>query len=336
VQHRQRRLGVLGRAEVAEDARAARGPEARLQRLGDPRPFELLAAALAEDPADQRRGRDQIARRPRVGALRAPDRGVLAGHLRRIELGLVDVGVDAGDVVLDVALDQRAGRPEDVVELVGLALEVGVGVRRHLPLLAVHRGVRAAREARQLAAAGVAQHVHEEQAVLGPGVAEPEHRAVARAPVDVGDAEALVAHDHHVVARHVAALDVRGAHAERRVLVEARDVGGRQPGHVVDEVAVHAELLAAVRDGLPGGDERRQLGQGVQAARPGGEDVAEAAAVVGAVGLLERRRTRGRQRRRRRGRKRRQRRELRGGGRRAGERGENGQQGDRAKHGAGS
>ena len=75
-------------------------------------------------------------------------------------------------------------------------------------------GVGAAGEARELSAAGVAQRVHEEQAVLGGGVAEPEHRAVAVAAVDVRDAEALVAHDRDVAARGVAALDV--ARAARR------------------------------------------------------------------------------------------------------------------------
>jgi hypothetical protein len=128
--------------------------------------------------------------------------------------------------VLHVALDHRPGRAEDVVELVGLALQVGLRVRRDPPLLGVHAGVGAAGEARQLAAPGVAQHVHEEEPVLRAHVAEPEHRAVARRAEDVRHAEALVAHDRDVLARRVAALGVAVAHAEGRVLEEAPDLVG--------------------------------------------------------------------------------------------------------------
>jgi hypothetical protein len=198
--------------------------------------------------------------------------------------------------VLDVALHRRPGRAEHVVEPVRLALQVGLGVRSDRPLLGVLRRVRAAREPRQLAAPGVAQHVHEEQPILGARVAEAEHRPVARRAVDVRHAEALVAHDRDVRARRVAALYVALADPERRVLEEAADLPGLQPGRRVDEVAVHAELVAAVRHRLAGAEEREQLGRAVVAARAGREDVAEAAAVVGAVSQRLRRRRAGNQR----------------------------------------
>ena len=98
-------------------------------------------------------------------------------------------------------LDLRAVGAVEVVELVDLALEVRLRVGRERPLL-VRRSSRLPgappANDRQLRAAEVAQHVDEEQAVLGGRVAGAEHRAVARLAVDVRDAEALVAHDRHV------------------------------------------------------------------------------------------------------------------------------------------
>ena len=127
----------------------------------------------------------------------------------------------------------------------------------------------AAREARQLAAAGVAQDVHEEQPVLRARVAEPEHRARARRAVDVRHAEGLVAHDRDVRARRVGALDVARRHAERAVLEVLGDVGGLQPRRRVDEVAVHRQLVAAVRDRRAGRQEGAELGSVVAPARAG-------------------------------------------------------------------
>jgi hypothetical protein len=221
---RHRRGLVLGGAEVAEHARPALAPEPLVERLGDLRPRQLVPAPAPEDAADQRRDGDQILAPEPVRALRVADRGVLAGHLRRVELCLGDVAVDAGDVVVDVAADELALGAQQLRELVALVGEVGLGIWRDPPLLGVHRGVRAAGEARQLAAAGMAQHVHEEQAVLGAGVAEPEHRAVARPAVDVRDAEGLVAHDRHVRARGGRPLRLPGPHAEARVLEVAGDL----------------------------------------------------------------------------------------------------------------
>ena len=284
-EHRRRGLGVLGGAEVAERAQALALAEALLERVGDLRPRELLAAALAEDAADQRRRGDQVGLLPGLRALRMAERRVLAGQLRRVELGLVDVGVDAGDVVADVALDLLAVGAEEVRQLGRLALEVGLRVGRDLPLLGVHRRVGAAREVGQLGPARVAQDVHEEQPVLRGRVARPEHGAVARGAVDVRHAEAAVAHDRDVPARGVGPLGLAVGHAEARVLEVVRQLLGGQPRRGVHQVAVHAELVAAVRHRRARGEEGRQLGAVVAPARAGREDVAEALAVVGLVGL---------------------------------------------------
>src|SRR4051794_21084590 len=57
-----RRGAVLGGAEVLEHARAAALAEPQVERVGHLRPRQLVAAAAAEDPADQRRGRHQVGR----------------------------------------------------------------------------------------------------------------------------------------------------------------------------------------------------------------------------------------------------------------------------------
>ena len=296
--HGDRRLGVLGRAEVRPDALAALAPEALLGVLEQQRRVELAAAALAEDPADQARGGDHVRDLPvlRPGP---PDRGVLARHLERVHARLLDVAVDPGHVVGHVLLEPGAGGAVDVVAQVELALEVGLGVRRDLPLRVVLRPVagRAARERGQLRPPGVAQGVHHEQPVLGAHVAEPEHRARARGAVDVRHAEVAVAHDRHVVTagRRVDPLRLVLLHAEGGVLEVLGDVGGAQPGGGVDEVAVHLKLLGgvlrtrrvrAVRLGRrAGGEECRDVGAACMAVLSRRQDVPEAAAVVGSEGL---------------------------------------------------
>ena len=72
----------------------------------------------------------------------------------------------------------------------------------------------AAGEARQLRAPGVAQHVHEEQPVLGADVARAEQRVRARGAVDVRNAEARVADHDHAGARAVGALLLADRDAE--------------------------------------------------------------------------------------------------------------------------
>ena len=142
-------------------------------------PVELVAAAAPEDAADERRGGDQVLALPRVRPLRPPDRGVLARQLRRVELRLGDVLVDAGDVV--VASWRRispcgpSGAGSCWAWRVRSASVYGATAHCSASIAALG----AAGEARQLRAPGVAQHVHEEQPVLGARVAEAEHRAVA-------------------------------------------------------------------------------------------------------------------------------------------------------------
>ena len=206
-----RRLGVVGRAEVAPDLWPGGAAVLGQRRLVDGGIAELAAAALAEDAADQRGGGDHVG--PLPGQQRLADRRVLARQLGRVELGLGDVLVDAGDVVVQVLLELDALGAVDVVGEVDLLLQVGLGVGRDRPLLGVHRLVRAAGEARELGAAGVAQHVHEEEAVLGADVAGAEHQVGAVVGVDVGDVE-LVAGHRDPGARAVGALDVVGLDAE--------------------------------------------------------------------------------------------------------------------------
>src|SRR5207247_1233494 len=83
--------GRVSRAPAAADA--ARG---RLRWLGRAHP---RAAALAEDPSDQRRLRDHVGGRPVCRCL--PDCRVFRGQLGRIQQRLIDVGIDA--------VDERAG-----------------------------------------------------------------------------------------------------------------------------------------------------------------------------------------------------------------------------------
>ena len=199
LQDRHGRLGILGGAEVLERGRPSLLPEARLERVGELRELQLLAAALAEDPAHERSRGDDVGGLERLRDF--ADGGVLAGQLGGVELGLEDVLVDAGQVVLGIRLDLLALLAEVLGQVVDLSLEVLLVVRRDRPRVGVHRRVRSAREARQLGPAGVTQDVHEEQPVLGADVPEPEHRARAGLAVDVRDAEALVAHHGDVLPR---------------------------------------------------------------------------------------------------------------------------------------
>jgi hypothetical protein len=118
-----------------------------------------------------------------------------------------------------------------------LLREVRFLVRSDRERVAVHVLVRRRRaeELRQARAADVPQRIHQEQPVLGGGVALREHRRVARRAEDVGRAEALVADDGDVGGRRVDAVDVVFAHAERRVFEVVEDLLFGQPGRCVDE-----------------------------------------------------------------------------------------------------
>ena len=81
------------------------------------------------------------------------------------------------------------------------------------------------------------------------------------------------------------ALDVVRLHAEGGVLEVLAQVVGLQPGRRVDEVLVHREL-SSLCGGLAPDDRNAAIcGQLAKPLAPGGRDVAEAPAVVGAVRL---------------------------------------------------
>ncbi len=138
-------------------------------------------------------------------------------------------------------------------------------------------------EGRELRAPHVPKHVDEEQAVLARHVAGAEHRAAPGPAGDVGDAEALVALDHHVGAvlvewraGVVLALDLAGRHAEARVLEELVDLAPPEARRGVDQVLVHLELVVAVRRPLVVvRHERGDVRQGRVPVRAGREDVVE-------------------------------------------------------------
>ena len=282
--HGRRGLGVVELLEVRPDLPSNTGAEAvlrRLERLGE---SELPAAALAEDPRDQRGDRDHIGDLPLVprqaDALRGVDQVVLAGQLGRIGAGLRDVLVDPGYVVVDVLLELHSLLSVEARGTVVLNLEVGLAVWRVGPDRLVHRGIGAAGERRKLGASRVAQGVDHEQPVLGRDVARPEHRPGARRAVDVRDVVG-VSLDGDVTSRAVRPDHVGGLGPEARVLVEVPDLRSLKAGRRVHQIRVHVELPAArigreCAVGLEGGD----LG-GVRVRPLGGrQDVSEVAVVV--------------------------------------------------------
>ena len=256
----------------------------RLQQL---RRADLLAPALPEDPAHQRGRGDHVGQLPVLE--RDAEERVLAGQLVGIELGLVDVRVDPVHVVLAVLDELGADVPVQLRRVVDLALEVGLRVRGDLPLRAIHLAVRrgAARERRQLRPSRVAQHVHQEEAVLGPRVARAEQHVGAGGAVDVRHAVALVADDREAGAtqRALRGLDIPRLHAEGRVLVVVGDLRVGEGRVRVHQVAVERQLVEPVLRPLAGDLELEELRAVVEAARAGREHVVEAAGVVLAVGL---------------------------------------------------
>ena len=118
--HRRRRVGVLVGGPLAPQPLAAARAVARAERAAQLHLGQLVAAALAEDPADERRRGDDVGDLPRLRPAGPADRRVLAGHLRDVQPRLGDVLVDAGDVARRVLLQscrpprrrgRRAGRP---------------------------------------------------------------------------------------------------------------------------------------------------------------------------------------------------------------------------------
>ncbi len=178
------RPDVIGVSEIAPDTLAALAAELALGLFEGECRVQLATAALAEDSADQRGGRDDVAAGPVLGSQRLPDRRVLTRHLGRVEPGLGDVLVDAGDVVGDVLAKLIGLRFKSLWAIVALALQVLLRVGGVRPHLLVHLAVgrRSSRERGQLAPPGVAQHIHEEEPILGARVTEAEHRPARVSP----------------------------------------------------------------------------------------------------------------------------------------------------------
>ena len=281
-----RALGVVHRAEVAPDPLTPAAAEALARSLQRERRLQLLAAADAEDRARDSGGGDHVRGLEVVRPVEVVDRGVLAGHLRRVHPRLRDVLVHAGEVGLELRAELVRLLLEPARADLGLAGELLLGVGGDGPHQRVERpvGGRAAGERGELPAAEVAEDVHEEEPVLGGGVPDAEHGALARVGVDVGDAELLVAGDRDVVARAVGALG-GSLDAEARVLEERVERGGVERARRGDQVAVERELVARVLGADARGQEGAQLDGVREATRPGREQVADAAGVVGPVGL---------------------------------------------------
>ncbi len=281
-------LGIVERREVREDLPSLALAEALLGRLERDRVVQLAPATLAKDAGHERRRGDDVVDGPLVpreaDVLVRRDQVVLARQAHLVDARLGDEPVDAGDVILHVVLDQHAPAAVQRRRAVVLHAQVGLPVGRVGPARLVHARVGAAGERRQLRATRVPQHVHEEQPILGRGVAGAEHRARARLPVDVGNAE-VVADDRDVVARALGALEVPRLHPEGRVLVEARDVGALQPGHRIREVRVHPKLVVAVGRHSAGRLEGDDVLQACVGALCRGQHVSKSAGVMLAVGL---------------------------------------------------
>ena len=116
----------------------------------------------------------------------------------------------------------------------------------------------------------VAQRVHEEQAVLGDGVADGRTPSGAGRAVDVRLAEALVADDGDVVARAVGAVDVVRLDPEARFGEVRADVLVLQPGRRVEQVRVQLPLVVEVRRPRPGRRNCAPAGALAVPASPGG------------------------------------------------------------------
>ena len=198
----------------------------------------------------------------------------------RVGLGRGHVGVDPFDVGADVVDRLLADLAVELGRLRQLFFEVGFGVGGEGPLAGVAAGVAAAEEGGEFGAAGVAQHVHQEEAVLGAGVAGGEHRVGAGFAVDVGNAEGFVADDRRPRARFDRRFDFGGRDAEGGVLEVVRDLFFGQPRRAVDEVFVERLLVGRVRRQRAEPPELEQLTEGVEPVLPGRQHVAEAAGVI--------------------------------------------------------
>ena len=277
---RGRRLRVVLRAEVAPDGVALRGAVALHERAIEERAVRLVAAADGEDGLHERRGRHDIGRPPGLRHLlqgRVLGRQEVGVRERRLDVGIdpVDVGLAVGHDLLALRVGGIEGGRELGREPVDLLLQLDLVVAGDARDRAVEgeRAVRWAEEGGGLRAPDVSQHVHEEQAVLGSGIARGELGVRARVAEDVRRAKGLVAHDDGARTRHLDALDLVGRHAEARILVEAAEVGGLEVRRHLLEVGVRRDLILLVRRHAPSGLLLRELGRVHQAVRPGWQDV---------------------------------------------------------------
>ena len=204
----------------------------------------MVAAAVAEDAANERGDRDEVGWRKRRRPRGLPDRRVFGReHRQPVEraLGLGDVSVDAGDVVGGVGDDLGAlGKAGDVVDLV---LFVLVGIRLTRPHALIHAQVRAAGEPGQVPGTGVAQRIDHEQAILGGGVADAEHERRPCVAVDVRNPVGLVTHDRDARLGALGAGDLSSRDAEGRVLEELRDLRRLDVGRGGGQPRVHLQLV---------------------------------------------------------------------------------------------
>ncbi len=178
---------VVAHAELVECLRAALRAELLLQVLQQVGVGDLAAAALAEDAADQAGDRDDVLHAPvlRDGLV---TRGRVVGRQRGgIGVRLGDVGVHARDVVLDHLLGQLALLAVLLRQPVDLRDRARLRVRGEQQLVVVHllELARRAEERGEGALAVVAQHVHQEQPVLGLRVAGAERERLVGVAVDV-------------------------------------------------------------------------------------------------------------------------------------------------------
>ncbi len=279
--HRRRRIGILVGRPLAPQALPAARAEARHEAPAQLHLRELVPAALAEDAADQRGGRDEVRAPPWRRSEGPVDGGVLPGQLGHVEPGLGDVRVDARDVAVAVLLGALAVGAVELVELVGLAIEVVFRVGGDPPLLGIHGAVARgpAGEGGELSAARVAQHVHEEEPVLRGRVAQAEHRRRARGAGDVGHPEVRVAHDLQTFARAVAPLHPAGGNAQGGVLEQAAELIGGDARRGRHQARVQVALVVVVTRPRPERQERGELDGVGAAVRARRKDVVEATGV---------------------------------------------------------
>ena len=266
-------------------------PEVLAQVLQQVRVGDLAAAALAEDAADQAGDGDDVLHAPVLRDGLVAGRRIVGGQRGGIGVRLRDVGVHAGDVVLDHLLGELALLAVLLRQPVDLRDRARLRVRGEQQLVVVHLLELAGRaeERREGALAVVPQHVHEEQPVLGLRVPGAEGEGLVGVAVDVRHI-VLVAVDRDAGFRCLGAGDVGRFDAERLVVVVLAELRVGQVRVAVEQLLVLAELVLAVRRAGAVGLELQRVGRIDQAVLTGRQDAhrASVGVVVGAVGVRRR------------------------------------------------